>query len=69
MTAKLDVPKADPRDMAHQTADAILTGEYEVLADETTRAVKSGLSKDLSTLYGAEQLRKLAQNTPVEVVG
>ena len=62
MTAKLDVPKADPRDIARQTADAILTGEYEVLADQTTRAVKSALSKDLSTLYGAEQLRKLAQN-------
>ena len=29
MTAKLDVPKADPRDIARQTADAILTGEYE----------------------------------------
>ena len=62
MTAKLDVPKADPRDIARETADAILTGEDEVLADQTTRAVKSALSKDLSTLYGAEQLRKLAQN-------
>ena len=67
MTAKLDVPKADPRDIACQTADAILTGEYEVLADETTRTVKSRLSKNLSTLYGAEQLQKLAQNAPEEL--
>ena len=67
MTAKLDVPKADPRDIARQTADAILTGEYEVLADETTRTVKSRLSKNLSTLYGAEQLQKLAQNAPEEL--
>jgi NAD(P)-dependent dehydrogenase (short-subunit alcohol dehydrogenase family) len=52
MIAELDVPKADPRDIARQTADAILTGEYEVLADDLTRRVKSGLSKDLTTLYG-----------------
>ena len=68
MTAKLDVAKADPRDIARQTADAILTGEHEVLADQTTRTVKSRLSKNLSTLYGAEQLRKLAQNAAEEVV-
>ena len=52
MTAELDVPKADPRDIARQTADAIIAGEFEVLADETTRAVKSGLSHEVSDLYG-----------------
>ncbi len=51
MTAHLDVPKADPRDIARQTADAIATGEYEVLADQTTRTVKSHLSDDLTNLY------------------
>ena len=51
MTARLDVPKADPRDIASQTADAILTGQYEILADETTRTVKSKLSHDLTDLY------------------
>jgi NAD(P)-dependent dehydrogenase (short-subunit alcohol dehydrogenase family) len=51
MTAGLDVPKADPRDIARQTADAIATGQFEVLADETTRAVKSRLSQDLTNLY------------------
>jgi NAD(P)-dependent dehydrogenase (short-subunit alcohol dehydrogenase family) len=51
MTAELDVPKADPRDIARQTADAILSGQYEILADETTRTVKSNLSHDLADLY------------------
>jgi NAD(P)-dependent dehydrogenase (short-subunit alcohol dehydrogenase family) len=50
MTAGLDVPKADPRDIARQTADAIATGQFEVLADETTRAVKSRLSQDVTHL-------------------
>ena len=35
MTAGLDVPKTDPREVARQTADAILAGEFEVLADDT----------------------------------
>jgi NAD(P)-dependent dehydrogenase (short-subunit alcohol dehydrogenase family) len=51
MTARLDVPKADPRDIAKLTADGILAGQYEVLADQTTRTVKSQLSHDLTNLY------------------
>ena len=51
MTAGLDVSKTDPREVARQTADAILAGEFEVLADDTTRAVKSQLSGDLTALY------------------
>jgi len=51
MTAHLDVPKADPREIARQAADAILTGRYEILADELTRTVKSQLSQDLTNLY------------------
>jgi NAD(P)-dependent dehydrogenase (short-subunit alcohol dehydrogenase family) len=51
MTAHLDVPKADPCNIARQTADAIATGQYEVLADQTTRTVKSQLSDDLTNLY------------------
>jgi hypothetical protein len=51
MTARLDVPKADPRDIASQAADAIATGQFELLADETTRIVKSQLSHDLTNLY------------------
>ncbi|MGZ4401598.1 MAG: SDR family oxidoreductase [Gaiellaceae bacterium] len=51
MTAGLDVPKADPREVARQAADAIIAGTYEILADDTTRAVKSQLSGDLTALY------------------
>jgi NAD(P)-dependent dehydrogenase (short-subunit alcohol dehydrogenase family) len=51
MTAGLDVHKADPRDVARQAADAIIAGAYEILADDTTRMVKSRLSGDLTALY------------------
>jgi NAD(P)-dependent dehydrogenase (short-subunit alcohol dehydrogenase family) len=51
MAARFDAPKADPRDIARQTADAIIAGDYEILADDTTRGVKSRLSEDLMTLY------------------
>jgi NAD(P)-dependent dehydrogenase (short-subunit alcohol dehydrogenase family) len=51
MTADIQAPKSDPRVIARQTADAILAGQYEILADETTRNVKSHLSDDLAVLY------------------
>jgi NAD(P)-dependent dehydrogenase (short-subunit alcohol dehydrogenase family) len=51
MTAGLDVPKVDPRQIARQTAEAILAGEFEVLADDTTRAVKAGLSREVTEQY------------------
>lgn len=52
MTAALDVPKADPRDVARQAVDAIAAGAYEVLADDVTRHVKSQLSQEVVALYG-----------------
>jgi NAD(P)-dependent dehydrogenase (short-subunit alcohol dehydrogenase family) len=51
MAAKVTAPKADPRDVAAQAADAILAGDFEVLADDTTRSVKSRLSNDVTALY------------------
>ena len=51
MTAGLDVAKADPRDVARLTVDAIAAGDYEVLGDDLTRGVKSRLSEDVSSLY------------------
>jgi hypothetical protein len=51
MTARVDAAKADPRDIARQTADAIIAGEFEILADDTTHAVKSLLSEDVTALY------------------
>ena len=53
MTAGVHAPKADPRDIARQAVDAIASGAPEVLADETTRAVKAKLSEDISALYAA----------------
>jgi hypothetical protein len=53
MTAGIKAPKADPRDIARQAANAIASGALEVLADGTTRTVKSRLSEDLSALYAA----------------
>ncbi|MEU5344908.1 SDR family oxidoreductase [Streptomyces sp. NPDC020766] len=51
MTAKIDVPKVSPEDVAAQALDGIETGAFEVLADDLSRQVKSGLSADLSVLY------------------
>ena len=51
MIAALDVPKIDPRIVAHQTVDAILAGTYELLADDAARRIKSALSADVSALY------------------
>ena len=51
MTAGLEVPKLDPRGVARQVVDAIRAGDLEVLADDTTRTVKSKLSEDVIALY------------------
>jgi NAD(P)-dependent dehydrogenase (short-subunit alcohol dehydrogenase family) len=51
MTAASHAPKADPRDIARHTADAIAAGAPEVLADETTKLVKSKLSEHVSAPY------------------
>ncbi|HYB27352.1 MAG TPA: SDR family oxidoreductase [Solirubrobacteraceae bacterium] len=51
MVADLDVPKTDPRDVAVQVADAILAGDFEVLADDLTRSVKSRLAQDITSMY------------------
>ncbi|MEW2571471.1 SDR family oxidoreductase [Streptomyces sp. NPDC047070] len=51
MTAAIDAPKSSPVDVAAQALDGIESGAFEVLADDLTRQVKSGLSADLSVLY------------------
>ena len=51
MAAQVDAPKADPREVARLTVDAVAAGDYEVLADATSRQVKSLLSGDLTTIY------------------
>ncbi|MGP3919856.1 SDR family oxidoreductase [Nonomuraea sp. 10N515B] len=56
MTSGIDAPKADPRDVAVAALDGIEAGAHEVLADDTTRWIKSQLSADLEALYA--QLKK-----------
>jgi NAD(P)-dependent dehydrogenase (short-subunit alcohol dehydrogenase family) len=51
MVGGFDAPKADPAGIAAQSADAIIAGDFEILADDTTRAVKAQLSENLTALY------------------
>ena len=51
MTAGLDAPKSDPRDVVATIYDALEAGEHEVLTDDTSRWIKQRLSRPLSTLY------------------
>ena len=53
MTAGLDAPKSSPDDVAAQTLAGIAAGAFEVLADDTSRAVRSALSADQTALYPA----------------
>ncbi|WP_190813928.1 SDR family oxidoreductase [Saccharopolyspora pogona] len=51
MTSGIDAPKADPRDVAVAALDGIEAGVHEVLADDTTRWIKSQLSADVEAMY------------------
>jgi hypothetical protein len=51
MTVNVTAPKADPADIVARIFDGLEAGEHEVLADDTSRAVKGALSSPLSALY------------------
>jgi NAD(P)-dependent dehydrogenase (short-subunit alcohol dehydrogenase family) len=51
MAASVTDPKSKPEDIAKQALDGIESGAHEVIADEVSRNVKSGLSADLTALY------------------
>lgn len=51
MTAGLDVPKNDPADIVRKAYDGIAAGAFEVLADDLSVQVKSGLAAPIETLY------------------
>lgn len=51
MTARLDVDKADPRDIVAAIYDGLEAGDHEVLADDVSRWVKQNLSGPLAALY------------------
>jgi len=51
MTASINAPKGNPADIAKIAVDGIATGDYEIVADETSRQVKAGLSVGVSAIY------------------
>jgi NAD(P)-dependent dehydrogenase (short-subunit alcohol dehydrogenase family) len=51
MTAGLEAPKSAPYDVASQALDGVAAGAFEVLADDSSRAVRAALSADLTALY------------------
>jgi len=51
MAAHVDGPKTSPQSVAAQALDGIEADAYEVLADELTRQVKTGLAADPAALY------------------
>jgi len=51
MAAAVDAPKASPEDVAARTLDAVQRGDYEVLADDTSRRVRAALAGKITDLY------------------
>jgi NAD(P)-dependent dehydrogenase (short-subunit alcohol dehydrogenase family) len=51
MVRHVDAPKADPAGIARIALDGIEAGTYEIIADETARAVLAGLSGGVAALY------------------
>ena len=51
MTRGLDTAKADPADIARIAIDGIAAGQTEILADDTSRMLQSGLSGGVAALY------------------
>ncbi|WP_354700900.1 1-deoxy-11-beta-hydroxypentalenate dehydrogenase [Paraconexibacter sp. AEG42_29] len=51
MTAGVTAPKVAPADVAAALVAGLTAGDEEILADDTSRAVKSALSSDLDVLY------------------
>jgi NAD(P)-dependent dehydrogenase (short-subunit alcohol dehydrogenase family) len=51
MVAHLDVAKSDPATIAALALDGVRDGALEVVADDVSRTVRSGLSAELPVLY------------------
>jgi hypothetical protein len=51
MAARLHGPKSSPDDVAARAIAGLRAGAFEVLADDVSRRVRSGLSADLTVLY------------------
>ncbi|MFP5108646.1 SDR family NAD(P)-dependent oxidoreductase [Neobacillus sp. C211] len=51
MTANIQAPKSDPKDIARIAIDGIEADLYEIVADDLTRNLQQGLSGGVSSLY------------------
>ncbi len=51
MTRAVTAPKSAPADVARLAADAIAAGAYEIVADDISRQVQSGLTAGVTALY------------------
>ena len=51
MTRNLDVPKADPADIARIALDGIAGDAYEIIADDTSKQVLANLAAGVGALY------------------
>jgi NAD(P)-dependent dehydrogenase (short-subunit alcohol dehydrogenase family) len=51
MTATVTAPKSNPADIARIALDGIAHDDYEIVADDTSRTVRSGLSVGVGALY------------------
>ena len=51
MTRHLDVPKANPADIAKLAIDAIEAGDGEIAADDISRQILAQLSSGVAGLY------------------
>jgi NAD(P)-dependent dehydrogenase (short-subunit alcohol dehydrogenase family) len=51
MAAHVDGPKADPAAVAGLALDGVEAGEFEVIADERSRRIKSALSGPVTDIY------------------
>lgn len=51
MTAGIQAPKSDPREIARIAIDGVEADQYEILTDETSRKVQQGLAGGVAALY------------------
>ena len=57
MTVGVKGPKSDPAVVARIALDGIEAGEFEILADEVSRSVRSGLAGGVTALYPSLERR------------
>jgi len=51
MTRNVTAPKIDPAEVASLTLDELAAGQLEILADDTSKRVRAGLSGGVAALY------------------